>query len=526
MIELPALLPLLVAVAAGGAAAAAVLLPRLHRHRRLLDEQNGTVAILGERLRNQEQQGADWKRRAEEAELEFRTLLTTLAAERETAGALAEKCQHLEQTEIALQEKSRLLTRLHGENRALATRIERDRLAAEERRQSLLEAKDALASSFKALSGDIFKANSQSFLELAKTALGEAQARASGDFEQRRQAIGALVTPLQQTLTRVDEQLRQMEKERTGAYASVTQQIQAMAEGQALLRGETANLVKALRSPAARGRWGEIQLRRVVEMAGMVEYCDFFEQHSVAAGDGRLRPDMVVRLPGDRSIVVDSKTALAAYLEAVEATDDQERKQLFARHARQVRDHMNRLAGKSYWEQFRPSPEFVVLFLPGENFFGTALEHDPELIEAGVSQRVIPATPTTLIALLRAVSYGWGQEKVAASAQQIAGLGRDLHDRLRLMTEHLLDLRRGIERTIDAYNRSVGTFESRVLVSARRFREMDTTIAREIPAATEITSQPRHHVAAAGCAALGAAAHPADSSRQTADEFPAAGKRG
>lgn len=409
----------------------------------------------------------------------FRTQAQQNSLEKVEALTRAER---LPEVEKKLEETRQELQKSEQNKQTLQALLEQERKSIIEQKELLGQAEKKLSDTFKAISADVLDRSNKTFLELAQQTFKNLQDKASQDLASREKAISTLVTPVKESLAGVQSKLQELEKTRETAYQVLKHQVNDLISSQKELRTETANLVKALRAPSVRGRWGEMQLKRVVEVTGLSSHCDFIiEQSSLSSEDKMIRPDMIVRLPGNKQIIIDAKTPLAAYLEALEATDEIARKEHLRDHARQVRTHILSLSSKVYWDQFpaHSTPEFVVMFLPGETFFSAALEQDPSLIELGVEKKVILTTPSTLIALLHAVAYGWRQEALAKNAQEICALGRDLYKRLADMGGHMGKLGRDLNQAVKSYNNTVGSLESRVLPSARKFKALEATSPRD-----------------------------------------------
>ena len=398
-----------------------------------------------------------------------RTAREALAVEKATAAALAGRVPQLECTISDLRMQLDSATKTATEMRA---NLETERKTYSARVQELEKMGAEIERNFAVLASEALGKNSENFLKLMSERFEKHKAAAEKDLEDRQKAIESLVKPVSESLSKFEHEVGELEKARVGAYCAITEQVKNLADGQVGLRTETSRLVQALRRPKTRGRWGEYQLQNVLEMAGMTEHVDFIEERTIEGDGGRLRPDVIVRLPGGKSVVIDAKTPLEAYLAALDTNDEETRERQMVDHARQVRDHVRTLASREYWKALPVTPDFVVMFVPGEAFFAAAIESDPSLFEQAVRQHVLISTPTTLIALLKAIAYGWQQEKLAENAQTVASLARDLFDRIKVFSGYIRDLGRSLQQAVERYNKGVGSLEARVLPAARRFENL------------------------------------------------------
>lgn len=413
---------------------------------------------------------------------ELRTRLAVISERNEDIPKLNDQIKH--QQEIILNNSAKIS--------ALEKELEQEKKSFEEKLDLVNKAEEKFREAFSALSKTALESNNENFIKSARALFEQYSRNFESNFDHRKQEIERFVNPLKDRLSEFDTFVKELERNRNTAYGELKEQLGSLYNSQQSLKKETQNLVSALRKPQVRGRWGEIQLRRVVEMAGMTNYCDFYEQETTLSdNDKRQRPDMIVRLPNNRNIAVDSKVPLMAYLEAIETENQDQKEQLLANHAKQLKDHLKKLSAKSYYQDIQPAPEFVVCFLPGEIYFYAALEKDPSLIEYGVENNVIISTPTTLISLLKAVAYGWKQEQMAESARTIGELGKDLYTRLYTFSEHLSKVGDGLGSAVKNYNNAVASYESRVLVSARRFSELGVDKGSEIKDISQIETAVR-----------------------------------
>ena len=394
-------------------------------------------------------------------------------------------------TLIQLNMARELLGKAQQSESALRARLDTEQKNAAEKLALLEQARVSMKDAFAAISSDLLAQNNSRFLDLAKEKFGELQNTAVADLAGRQKAIDELVHPLRESLTKVDAKLQEVDRERAASHAALAEQIRSLTHAQLALQSETGRLARALRSPNVRGQWGELQLRRVLEAAGMLEGSHFEIKESVHGDEGRLTPDVVIKLPGGRNVVVDAKVALTAFLDALECDDDAERAAKLRDHARQVKDHVVRLGNKGYWAHFQPAPDIVVMFVPGEALLSAALQADNGLLEFSMTKGVMLASPLTLIALLRAIAYGWQQEKIARNALEISELGRQLYDRIAKLAEHWESVGKSLAKAVSAYNGAVGTLESRVLVTARRLKDKGVAATEELPDIEVIDQTPR-----------------------------------
>lgn len=435
-----------------------------------------------ETLQNHQEAIEAFRIRAAASQAEIKILTNQLLEVSQERSAASSKLEHMASLQNTLKTRERemldlrsTISDLKQQIATLETTLDKEKASFDEKICLLQELRTSLTETYKALSAGALRENNQVFIDLAKSTFSKYLDSAKADFETRGKAVKESILPLHEALNRYDDHIQAMERSREKAYGGLAAQVQSLIQTQDLLQKETGKLVNALRVPHIRGRWGEITLRRVAELSGMQNHCDFFEQTSTRSEEGLLRPDMVIQLPGKRQIVIDAKVPLVAYIDAVEADSEEERQERLTTHARHIKTHIHQLSQKAYWTQFKPTPEFVVLFIPGENFFSAALSMNPQLIELGVQKNVILATPTTLISLLKTVAFGWQQEKLTENARKISELGSELFERLSTMGQHINDLGRDIERSTHTYNKVVGSLERRVFSSARKFKDLGIT---------------------------------------------------
>ncbi|RUA00870.1 MAG: DNA recombination protein RmuC [Deltaproteobacteria bacterium] len=470
------------------------------RHAAILAEKKIRLATLGQALHARTRALSKIKTDLEFTKQELREanrVLFSTAQDKAAAQSRLERLDALEETitrrEDEIDAANDTIARLKADRATLEIVLKKERRHAEEKISLLEDLRAGLTDTYKALAAGVMRENSRAFLDLAGETFSGYMASARKDLDNQRTVMGEVVKPVENALKRYDQQVRAMERSREAAYGSLIQQVAALLKSQNDLQKETGRLARAMRVPHVRGRWGELTLRRTVELAGMTEYCDFTEQTTVQTAGGQFRPDMIVRLPEGRRIIIDAKVPLSAYLDALDAETDEKAEACLATHAKQVQNHILQLAQKSYWAQFDQSPEFVVLFIPGENFFSAALTKNPDLIEIGARHRVIPATPTTLISLLRTIAMGWHHAKASENTHIISELGKELYERLQLMLEHVNHLGKNLERCVGDYNKFVGSLTRRVIVSARKFEDMGIPAKDDhsLPDAGPVDTTPR-----------------------------------